>query len=279
MEIFTFTFEDLFEPTLKALHVLGGSASVQEIEETVADLLNLSEAKISDIHSGNITKFSFRLAQARNYLRRAGFIDSSTRDIWSLTKAGTNLTRIDIGVIKALAEEMEQKESPLGPDEFHTFEQFREHSWQEQVLHVLKSLPPEKFERLCQRLLREMGFVNVVVTGKIADGGIDGKGVYRLGGMLSFHVIFQCKRYTGSVSSSTIRDFRGALIGRGDKGLIITTGSFTREAKKEAQRDGAPAIDLVDGGDLAEKLRKLQLGIEVEVIEKVKVNKEWFNNF
>ena len=99
--------------------------------------------------------------------------------------------------------------------------------------------------------------MNVEVTGKTNDGGIDGKGMIRLGGVLSFHVVFQAKRYQGSVSSSVIRDFRGAMSGRADKGLIMTTGSFTREAKKEAQRDGATPIDLIDGNDFAEKLKEL----------------------
>jgi len=135
---------------------------------------------------------------------------------------------------------------------------------------------PYSFEKLCQRLLRELGFQNVEVTKQSNDGGIDGKGLLKIGGVLSFHVIFQAKRYRGSVSSPTIRDFRGAMVGRADKGLIITTGAFTREARREAQRDGASPIDLIDGNELAEKLKELGLGVTVELVEKVKVNKEWF---
>ena len=143
---------------------------------------------------------------------------------------------------------------------------------------TIKNIHPDQIERLCQRLLRELGFVNVEVTGKTNDGGIDGKGMIRLGGVLSFHVVFQAKRYQGSVSSSVIRDFRGAMSGRADKGLIMTTGSFTREAKKEAQRDGATPIDLIDGNDFAEKLKELNLGVTVELVEKVKIKPDWFKN-
>jgi restriction system protein len=126
--------------------------------------------------------------------------------------------------------------------------------------------------------LRESGFIQVEVTGKSGDGGIDGKGILRVGGLLSFHVIFQCKKYKGSVTSSDIRDFRGAMIGRADKGLFITTGTFTRDAIREATRDGVTPIDLLDGDQLADKLKELGLGIKTEMVEKVTLNPDWFMN-
>ena len=139
-------------------------------------------------------------------------------------------------------------------------------------------MPPDAFERLCQRLLRESGFIQVEVTGRTGDGGIDGRGVVKLGGLLSFHVIFQCKRYRDTVSSSAIRDFRGAMVGRADKGLFLTTGTFSRDAKAEAQRDGAPPLDLIDGDELVVMLKEMRLGIEVKqkVTEDVIVKREWF---
>jgi restriction system protein len=141
-------------------------------------------------------------------------------------------------------------------------------SWSERLLARLLQLDPAAFERLCQRLLREAGFTKVEVTGKSGDGGIDGTGVLRMN-LLSFQVIFQCKRWQGSVGSSTVRDFRGAMVGRADKGLIITTGTFTAEARKEATRDGAPAIDLVDGEALCELLREHRIGVRVEMVPQV----------
>jgi len=142
---------------------------------------------------------------------------------------------------------------------------------------LTKVLSPDAFERLAQRLLRESGFIQVEVTGRTGDGGIDGKGIARIHGFMSFHVIFQCKRYKGSVSASEIRDFRGAMVGRADKGLFITTGNFTSGAIKEATRDGAPPIDLVDGDELARKLKELGLGVKTELIEQVSVEREWFS--
>jgi restriction system protein len=152
-------------------------------------------------------------------------------------------------------------------------------SWEDDLLETLKLMPPDAFERLCQRLLRESGFIQVEVTGKSGDGGIDGRGVVRIGGLLSFHVIFQCKRYQGSVSSPTVRDFRGAMVGRADKGLLITTGSFTKDAKQEAQRDGAPPIDLIDGEALAQKIKELRIGVEVrtKMTEEVIIDKLFFS--
>jgi restriction system protein len=66
------------------------------------------------------------------------------------------------------------------------------------------------------------------------------------------------------------------MVGRADKGLIITTGNFSREAKREASRDGAPPIDLMDGNDLAEKLKELKLGIDIELVEKVTIKSDWY---
>lgn len=84
------------------------------------------------------------------------------------------------------------------------------------------------------------------------------------------------KKYQGSVSAGSIRDFRGALVGRADKGLFVTTGTFTRDAIREATRDGAPPIDLMDGDQLADKLKELCLGIKTEMVESVHVDSEWF---
>lgn len=149
--------------------------------------------------------------------------------------------------------------------------------WKENLISVLLNIDPSAFERLCQRFLRESGFVQVEVTGKCGDGGIDGKGIVRMNGFLSFHVFFQSKRYKGSVGSGDVRDFRGAMQGRADKGLFITIGNFTREAIKEATRDGAPPIDLIDGEQLCDKLKEFNLGVKTELIEDVTINPEWFD--
>jgi restriction system protein len=150
-----------------------------------------------------------------------------------------------------------------------------EEDWKTQLLDALQAMPPSSFEKLCQRILRESGFTQVEVTGRSGDGGIDGIGVLRIA-LLSFQVFFQCKRYKGSVGSGSIRDFRGAMVGRTDKGLFITTGTFTPEAKREATRDGAPALDLIDGDALCDLLKEGNLGVQTEMVEQVIINTSWF---
>lgn len=155
--------------------------------------------------------------------------------------------------------------------------EWEEPTWQEKLIEVLLGLEPGAFERLSQRLLREQGFVSVMVTGRSGDGGIDGRGVLRVK-LLSFQMSFQCKKYRGNVGASAIRDFRGAMVGRSDKGLLITTGRFTAEAIKEANRDGAPPIDLVDGEQLCVMLKELDLGVTTELVEQVTVDPDWFRS-
>ena len=284
-EHFKYKYDELFNPLLTALHNLGGSGSVEELEEQVATTLNLTDEQVNEIHRGNTSKLTYRLAWARNYLKRFGLLENSSRGVWALTEEGLKTKAVDKEVVKrkVVADDRQERLSKNKKpkiedhaDEEDESEEIQKFTWQEEIIEELQSIAPSAFERLCQRLLRELGFQNVEVTGQTNDGGIDGKGMLRLGGVLSFHVIFQAKRYKGSVSPSVVRDFRGAMVGRADKGLIITTGTFTREAKKEAQRDGAPPIDLMDGNDLAEKLKELRLGIDIELVEKVNIKKEWF---
>ena len=280
MEIFKYKYDELFNPVLQALHKLGGSGTNNEIEEAVIELLGLTDEEVEDIHRGNTSKLSYRLAWARNYLKRLGLVENSGRAIWALSHEGLKTQKIDKEEAKKIVKNLSgvKKVKPTSKleksDSKYTVEEsdeLNELSWEEELIEVLKNMEPDAFERLSQRFLRELGFMNVEVTGKSGDGGIDGVGVIKIGGVLSFHVVFQCKRYAGSVSSPAIRDFRGAMIGRADKGLFITTGTFTRDAKREAQRDGAPPIDLIDGNDLAEQRKNLWLGVEVQMKEDVTI--------
>ena len=274
-------YYELFNPLLQALRELGGSASIPEQEEAVARLLSLSEDEVNEIHRGNRTKFGYKLGWARTYLKRYGLLENSDRGVWALTEEGASVD----GVVPEEVVRMVQQQGRIAREELEeaeaeqeTPEMVEELRWQDAALQALREMAPDAFERLCQRLLRESGFIQVEVTGRSGDGGIDGKGVVKLGGILSFHVSFQCKRYQGSVSSGAIRDFRGAMVGRADKGLFLTTGTFTRDARAEAQRDGAPPLDMIDGDELVVMLKDLRLGIEVRsrTIEEVSVNREWF---
>ena len=274
-------YDAFFNPLLQALHKLGGSASVSEQEDEVANILKLTDAEISETHRGNRTKLSYRLAWARNYLKRYGLIDNSARGVWTLTAEGQRRQSLEKDEVKRFVQSLNKQADKGEPSEGARLiegSELQENDWEDELLEVIKLMPPDGFERLCQRLLRESGFIQVEVTGKSNDGGIDGKGVVRIGGLLSFHVIFQCKRYQGSVSSPTVRDFRGAMVGRADKGLLITTGTFTKDARTEAQRDGAPPIDLIDGEALVQKLKELRIGVEVKekVVEEIFIDRNYF---
>ncbi len=273
------TYQDLMNPTLKALRELGGSATIDEIFNKVAELMQLSDEELSIIHDpekSSRTEIEYRLAWSRTYLKGYGLLENSQSGIWSLTSKGRQTETVDP---REVSKERRKKLRAQRQEEQDDAEEIDEElTWKEELLQTLLKMSPDSFERLAQRMLREAGFIQVEVTGRSGDGGIDGNGIMRLGGLLSFHVIFQCKRYQGSVSASQVRDFRGAMVGRADKGLLITTGTFTKEATREATRDGAPAIDLIDGDMLIEQLQKLNLGIKTEVvsIEKVSVDHNWF---
>lgn len=271
--------DHLYNPVIQALHMLGSSGSVSEIEEKVIEILNLSEADINEIHRGSATQteINYRLAWARTYLKIYGILENSTRGVWALTPKGQQIREIDREkVVKAVRNFSKQQvvdKMPIPEADSEV------RGWQDEMLKELLKIKPDAFEKLCQRILREAGFVQVEVTGRSGDGGIDGRGIIKIGGILSFHVIFQCKRYRGSVSAQQVRDFRGATVGRADKGLFITTGTFTRDARHEASRDGAPPIDLMDGTELVEKIKELGMGIRVKTEEVVEIDKDWFRSF
>lgn len=274
---------------MDALFALGGSGSIDEIYEKVLEQENIDEEISSLPHNpekSNQTEVAYRLAWARTYLKKFGFLENSSRGVWTLTKQAKEQKHVEPQVVvkevreadKVVSKQKNKKEKNE-QIELIDSDTPEAQGWREELYHLLtKEISPDAFERLTQRLLRESGFIQVEVTGRTGDGGIDGKGIARIHGFMSFHVIFQCKKYQGSVSAGNIRDFRGAMVGRADKGLFITTGTFTPAAVKEATRDGAPPIDLFDGEQLAEKLKELQLGLRTEMIEKVTIDKEWFAN-
>lgn len=281
------TFDSMLIPTVEALQLLGGSGTNEEIFEQVIQILDISDEVLEITHGDTSqSEVEYRLGWSRTYLKNYGLLENSARGVWSLSSTSISIEKLEPKEIvkfvrnkqrqAILSKKTEQsiEDRDTGIEDADTPEEL---DWHQELHRVLLSLDPAAFERLSQRLLRESGFVQVQVTGKSGDGGIDGVGIARINGFLSFHVLFQCKRYQGSVSASQIRDFRGAMQGRTDKGLIITTGTFTRDAIKEATRDGAPAIDLIDGEQLVQRLKELGLGVKVSFVESVEVDAEWYS--
>jgi restriction system protein len=253
------TADRLMWPTILALKGMGGSEDLQNVPHG----------------DGPKTELDYRLAWARTYLRLFGALENSSRSVWAITRKGQSVSERDVASIPRVIRRQNQSGRPAkaaGPDK--NVEGIDE-SWKDKLLTILQTMPPSAFERLSQRLLREPGFVNVEVKGKSGDGGIDGTGVLRMR-LLSFRVLFQCKRYKGSVAAKDVRDFRGAMAGRTDKGLFITTGRFTADARREATREGAPPIDLVDGEQLCELLKELKIGVLTKAVEQVDIQSEVF---
>lgn len=258
-------------PIIEVLKELGGSGKAAEVADLVVEKLEISEKELSDTLQNGTSKIYNQISWARFFLVRLGYLDSSQRGVWSLTDKSLKVKLNEDDLHQELKDHKrkrrkERKKEKLdklsSKDELIDEETNIEASdYRIGLLNILKSLSPNGFERICQRLLRESGFEQVTVTGRSGDGGIDGHGILQVNPFVSFNVLFQCKRYQGSVSPSIIRDFRGAMMGRADKGIIITTGAFSLEAKKEARRDGVPPIELVDGEKLIDMFELLELGL------------------
>ncbi|MBM7083793.1 MULTISPECIES: restriction endonuclease [Micromonospora] len=279
-------YSQLLWPTAEAVRTLGGSGSIDEIVEAVLQQQHFTDEQQQILHGdGPQTEIEYRLAWARTYLKFMGLLINSRRGVWTLTEQGRAvdkdaIPRLHGEVVARLREEqrarrLAQQAKNVASGDGQQIDE--EQDWRDLLLDVLMSIAPDAFERLSQRLLREAGFISATVTGRTGDGGIDGLGIYRMS-LVSFPVFFQCKRYRGSVGASAVRDFRGAMAGRGDKGLLITTGTFTAEAKAEATRDGAPPVDLIDGRRLCDLLKEYDLGVRTETrtVEDVTVETEFF---
>jgi len=273
-------------PLVEVLRENGGSGPTAEIIDQVIERMGVSEKEVSIALSSGQSRVRNQVQWARMYLVNADLMDSSRRGIWTLTEKGFEAKLDDLSILEMFrkvhktfekkggsqvdvtpTEEVEPEEDTTVEDEAHG----------DIILDLLKNLSPSGFEKLCKRLLTEIGIHDVQVTGQTGDQGIDGTGVIRINDVIGFNILFQCKRYREAVSPHHVRDFRGAMLGRADKGLIITTGRFTKEAKREAVRDGVPPIELIDGERLISLFEKYQLGLKPKTV--YDVVPDFFENF
>ncbi|MBR5847030.1 MAG: restriction endonuclease [Bacteroidaceae bacterium] len=265
-----------YEPTLRALNELGGSGSNEEIYNRVVAITNLTNDVLDAMHNFTMTEVEYRLAWARTYLKNYGAIENSKHRVWSLTAKGAKMLRdgnIDVKEIYNFTAKKQNRTVVASDDDVAEIEPV---NWREQITNILLNLDPYAFERLAQRLLRECGFSDVQVTRRSGDGGIDGTGKLRIQGIFSFNVAFQCKRYKGQVGAGAIRDFRGSLGTNIEKGVLITTGAFTKAAKEEASSEGKRLIDLMDGEELINKLA--EYGIGLNEVKSYEVDEDFFNS-
>ncbi len=279
------TFYEMMNPLLNALKILGGSGTINEINEKVFEIMRLPNEILEVPHgeNGSRSEVEYRLAWTRTYLKKVGILENSSRGIWAISSNQKDIKTVNPKDIVNQFKSLKKKESQENTEDqlfdnndIDAPEEVQD--WRNELKRILLEMKPDAFERLFKRILRESGFHHVEVTGKSGDGGVVGKGIFRIAGFISFNVLFQCKRRSdNSITASDIRDFRDALQGRADKGMFITTSTFTREAIKEATRDGVPPIDLIDGDALIDKLKELKLGLEIEIVEKVTLKKQWFD--
>ena len=274
-------YGELITVTYAALKALGGSGKNDEINEKAAELLNLSDEVLEYPHlnSSSISEVNYRLAWARTFLKKHGAIANSARAVWSITPEFSNVDSVDGDEIdKAYHKSIpSKKEVPAGNEPEADREDIPEEirPWRQKLYDVLVHMNAFAFERLAQRVLRECGFTQVEVTKKSCDGGIDGTGKLRINGIFSFNIAFQCKRYQGIVSAGDIRDFRGSLTTNIEKGVFITTGSFSKSAIEEASSPGKQQIDLIDGEEFITKLA--EFGIGVKEVKDYEVNEDFFS--
>lgn len=281
------TYTELIVPTYDALKQLGGSGTNNEIYERVSVDLNLSDEVLDEPHLGSLnqSEVEYQLAWARTYLKNYGIIVNSARSVWSITSEYASELTVSAKEIVAFTVQKNAKkremaksndksdgktDKPEDDSDSNDDVEFPDEvkPWRQQLANVLQNMDPYGFERLSQRLLRECGFTQVSVTKKSGDGGIDGTGKLKINGIVSFNVAFQCKRYKGLVSSGDIRDFRGSLTTDIEKGIFITTGSFSKAAKDEATTPGKKRIDLIDGEEFISKLAEYSIGVkEVKTYE------------
>lgn len=260
-------FVQWFDPVLKALKELGGSGTVSEVVELVAKLEDVPEdVQKEKLNSGGL-RFNNQVQFARQYLVWEGLLESSKRGVWSLTERGakTDLTHPQALKIfekqHALHQGIRKNAPSVDKDVGDNDVDSDTRTYKTEVLKLLKKLAPASFEHFSKRLLREYGFEKVEVTGGPKDKGIDGTGILKINPFVSFRVAFQCKRYDQTVVSSAISTFRGSIPSSVDKGILITTGYFTADAKTLAQDPGLKPIELIDGDQLIVLMEEMELGL------------------
>ena len=275
-------FLKYINPVLTTLQANGGAGNSSNVIEQVIEKLSITDEELEETTSNGQSRIRNQIQWARFYLFKAGLIDNTQRGLWRLSNEGLEkkLSNEDVYTLFKGVQESVKKSPVVTPKKTEVkFEETTTEDEQHSVglLNLIQSLPASGFEKLCKRLLTEIGINDIFITGGSGDQGIDGKGLVKLNDVVSLNIVFQCKRYKETVSPHHVRDFRGAMQGRGEKGLIITTGRFTKEAKNEANRDGVTPIELIDGDRLVELFEKNQLGLKPVIV--FEIDYEFFKGF
>lgn len=276
-------YAELIEATFLAMKQLGGSGHNDEINKKVYEILAVPDSILEIIHTGrdSFSEIDYRLAWARTLLKNYGAIINSARCVWVISPEFANVEGVcgaeiekcknasgrNAKIDKSKTNNTEQDSAIDIPAEIKP--------WRQRVYEILVGMNPFAFERLTQRILRESGFTDVEVTKRTGDGGIDGYGKLKINGVISFNIAFQCKRYQGTVGAPEIKDFRGSLTRNVEKGLFVTTGTYSNAAKEEAANIGKQQIDLIDGEGLIDMLAEYSIGLKE--VKDYEIDEEYFS--
>lgn len=277
-------FQSFFKPLLDVA-ADGNEHSIQEARELIAKRLQLREADMKEfLPSGTQTKFDNRVAWAKSYFIQAKVLEPTRRSHFRITQRGIDLhkrssDRIDIRMLNQYPEFVEfhkargareEETTPSTDPTSETPEESLQRAYESirsnlagQILDKVKSNSPAFFEKLVVDLMVAMGY-----GGSRADAGksVGGTGDEGVDGIikedrLGLDVVYlQAKRWEGTVGRPEIQRFVGALHGkRARKGVFITTGKFSDDAKRYVETID-PKVILIDGRTLAELMIDFSLG-------------------
>lgn len=236
----------LREAALQVLSAAGGPLSVEEITERARELGLLTSTSKTPVASMGAAIYvdikrnpdsPFVKVGPRRFTLRQGIVLRDTRYSASTPRS-------------SFAREVDEHNQKV----------------RRKLLDALKEMHPRSFEHLIARLLERLGFEGVERTRYTGDGGIDITATLTVGGVTSVRTAIQVKRYSQSVSGKVVRELRGSL-GVQERGLIITTGTFTRDARQEAAAPNKVPIALVDGERLVDLLLQKRIGVVCRQVE------------
>lgn len=149
-------------------------------------------------------------------------------------------------------------------------------NWEIEILEIINNLNKTQFKNFCRLFLEATGLSYVNVTEK--ENKVIGTGTIELGIVLSYHFVFIGVQNNTLLKESIIKELRKLEQNQTNKGLILTTGQFSRAVKKQAKQKGMLPIDLIDSNNLISRLKALQLGITINSDSNIRIDKNWFDN-
>jgi restriction system protein len=256
-------------PLLRAMKALGGKARPEQVYALVTKYFpDLTESDLTEeLESGGGNKWKNRIRWVRQKLISKGDLESPEYGWWMITSKGT--ARVE--AIEKHPSRADRPDRGMGQTQYASanLEELADEylaAFKQKVRQNLQELTPQQFERFAGALLSAYGFVDVLVTGKTRDGGIDGHGKLKVG-LATLNVAFQCKRWQGNVPTKEIHQFRGVVQGAFEQGYFFTTSDFVAGAQEASVKKGAATIVLLNGDAIVQLMIEKGLGIRRRAVE------------